>query len=245
MDFSNLKLRAREVLKGNWGIAIIASLIVEALGGGFGNSSSVNLNIDLSDFQGTPLEPLAEQFELFVEQNLGWLLAIIGSLTAIGLVVSVLMFCLSAVVSTGYAKFELDLVDRGEAKLGTLFSYFKNWKNLILTDLLYTLYVFLWSLLCVIPGIIASYKYAMVPYILAEEPDLSPKEALSRSEVMMQGHKLDLFLLNLSFIGWGILSVFSCGIGFIWLIPYMYTTQTEFYREISGAQRADAEYYNS
>ncbi|MGM9631738.1 MAG: DUF975 family protein [Eubacteriales bacterium] len=240
MDFSNLKLRAREALKGNWGIAIIASLIVGALGGG----SSVNLNIDLSDFQGTPLEPLAEQFELFVEQNLGWLLAIIGSLAAIGFVVSVLTFCISSVVSTGYAKFDLDLVDRGEAKLGTLFSYFKNWKNLILTNLLYTLYVFLWSLLCIIPGIIAQYKYAMVPYILAEEPDLSPREALSRSEVMMQGHKLDLFLLNLSFIGWVILSVLSCGIGFIWLTPYVSATQTEFYREISGTGNATAEFYN-
>ncbi len=235
MEFSRFKRHALDALKGNWGKAIIASLIAGALGSGTG---SMNYSFDSSDFEGTPLETTMAELTQFFEENAAWILGLIGVLSAISIIVSVIIFCLSSIIGTGYAKFNLGLVDSREVTVGTLFSYFGKCKNLIFANLLSGVYIFLWTLLCIIPGIIASFKYAMVPYILAENPDLTPREALDRSEAVMQGHKLEYFCFNLSFIGWIILSILSCGIGFIWLSPYMAAAQADFYREISGTRRS-------
>ena len=95
------------------------------------------------------------------------------------------------------------------------------------------LIVFGWWLLLVIPGIIKSYEYAMVPYILAEHPDMEYRTALSKSREMMDGHKWDFFVLQLSFIGWEMLGILMCCIGIIFVMPYEYATFAEFYLNIS------------
>ena len=95
-------------------------------------------------------------------------------------------------------------------------------------------FVFLWSLLLVIPGIIKMFSYAMTPFILEEYPELSANEAIDRSRAMMKGHKFDLFWLLLSFIGWGILCVITLGIGFLWLTPYMETSMAAFYEDLKA-----------
>jgi len=94
---------------------------------------------------------------------------------------------------------------------------------------LMNLFIFLWSLLLIIPGIIASYSYRMAFYLLIDDPDMEIMEAISKSKEMMKGYKTKLFLLDLSFIGWVLLSVLSFGIGFLWLTPYMITSQSIFY----------------
>ena len=152
------------------------------------------------------------------------------------LITGILFFCLGIIIDAGYKKFNLDLIDGMKCEIGTLFTYFKHWKNLILTKLLSTLHIFLWSLLFIIPGIIATYKYAMVPYILAEHPEMRPREALEMSEEMMRGNKWRLFCLYFSFIGWHLLCLLSVGIGYIWLIPYINASVADFYREVSGTR---------
>jgi len=104
-------------------------------------------------------------------------------------------------------------------------------KNLCAIFLL-LVYIILWSLLLLIPGIIKSFAYAMTPYILKDNPELSANQAISLSEKMMKGHKFDLFYLCLSFIGWGILCLFTMGIGTVWLMPYMYTAIADFYEDV-------------
>ena len=99
-------------------------------------------------------------------------------------------------------------------------------------------YVFLWALLFVIPGIIATYSYAMTSYILAENPELTASEAIDMSKEMMEGNRFRLFCLHMSFIGWAILCVFTFGIGYLWLAPYMQAAQAAFYREVSGTERS-------
>ena len=102
--------------------------------------------------------------------------------------------------------------------------------NVVLTMFLMELYIFLWSLLFIIPGIIKTYEYLMVPYILAENPGMDRKEAFAISRRMMEGQKWDAFVLALSFLGWGILSIFTCGIlGIFFLNPYTKATFTELY----------------
>ncbi len=96
------------------------------------------------------------------------------------------------------------------------------------------IFVFLWSLLLIVPGIIKAYSYSMSIYILAENKGMPALEAIRRSKEMMEGHKMDLFVLWLSFIGWNMLGIITCGIAYIWAAPYMIATMTNFYNEIKG-----------
>ena len=94
--------------------------------------------------------------------------------------------------------------------------------------------IFLWFLLLIVPGIVAALSYSMTFYILADEPDINAKEALEKSKIMMDGHKMDLFLLGLSFIGWALLCILTLGIGLLWLIPYMNVSAAKFYQDRKG-----------
>ena len=96
------------------------------------------------------------------------------------------------------------------------------------------LFICLWSLLFYIPGIVKSFSYSMSTFILAENPGMPALEAITRSRKMMDGHKWDLFVLMLSFIGWAILASFTFGILYIWLLPYMEASVANFYNAIKG-----------
>ncbi|MBQ3875597.1 MAG: DUF975 family protein, partial [Bacteroidaceae bacterium] len=79
---------------------------------------------------------------------------------------------------------------------------------------------------------IKSYSYAMTPYIVKDNPGISADAAIEASRAMMKGHKFDLFYLHLTFLGWGILCLFTCGLGFLWLSPYILTAQADFYQSL-------------
>lgn len=135
----------------------------------------------------------------------------------------------------------LNLMQYGETpKLDNLFDGFKQYSHTLGTMLLMWVYIILWSLLLYIPGIIKAYSYAMTLYILRDEPQLGPDEVITRSMQMMRGHKMKLFLLDLSFIGWGILALLTLGIGNLWLIPYMTASRAAFYLDLKRAREATA-----
>ncbi|MBQ9784884.1 MAG: DUF975 family protein [Clostridia bacterium] len=104
----------------------------------------------------------------------------------------------------------------------------------IILGLLTTLFTILWSLLFIIPGIIKSFSYAMAPYIKADHPEYTATQALDESRRIMNGNKWRLFCLNLSFIGWLIVGALACGIGTLWVAPYMSAAQAAFYEEIKN-----------
>ncbi len=134
----------------------------------------------------------------------------------------------------GLATFYLRL-SRGEnVTIADIFSGFNNFVPALATYLLMVLYIFLWFLLFVIPGIIAAFSYSQVFYILSEEPNISAGDALRKSKKMMDGHKFRLFVLGLTFLGWFLLSILTLGIGFLWSIPYYSLTRTKFYEELRG-----------
>ena len=117
--------------------------------------------------------------------------------------------------------------------VGTIFDGFKsgNYLNIVKTMFLKDLYTFLWTLLLIIPGIVKSFEYLMVPYILAENPGMDSREAFALSKQMMDGEKANAFMLGLSFIGWYILTIITCGIaGVFYVYPYVYATYAEFLR---------------
>jgi uncharacterized membrane protein len=106
--------------------------------------------------------------------------------------------------------------------------------------LLMGVYTLAWTLLLIIPGIIKSFSYALTPFILTDKPELSANEAIELSMKMMDGHKLDLFILYLSFIGWYLLSFLTLCIGMLWVMPYQYTTMVAFYEDVKAEYESKA-----
>ena len=137
-------------------------------------------------------------------------------------------------LNIGYTNAFNSLYMEGDNALtGNTFRFgFRRWGRNIWGMFLVGFFTSLWSLLLIVPGIIKFYAYAMTPYILIDNPELSANQAINLSCKMMKGHKFDLFFLQLSFIGWGILSVFTGGIGLLWLMPYMMSAQAAFYQDI-------------
>lgn len=111
---------------------------------------------------------------------------------------------------------------------------FRNYGRAIGGTLLVQIFTALWTLLFIVPGIIKAYSYALTPYILVDDPDLSVREAIRKSQKMMQGQKFNLFYLQLSFIGWALLCVLTAGIGYLWLAPYYATTEAAFYQNLKA-----------
>ncbi len=139
---------------------------------------------------------------------------------------------LSALFTFGIISFSLKISRNEEVTYKELFSKTNLWLFFILVTLLVGIFVSLWSILLIIPGIIAAYAYRMVYFIKLDNPDIGVLEAISKSKEIMRGHKLDLFILQLSFIGWIILGAFTFGILYLWLVPYMTITECNFYNSI-------------
>ena len=99
-------------------------------------------------------------------------------------------------------------------------------------SLLRAVFIFLWALLLIVPGIIKAYAYSMTAFIAEDNPELGPKECIDQSQAMMQGHKMDLFILDLSYIGWILLGFLSLGIGFLWISPWIQMAHVRFYEEL-------------
>lgn len=191
---------ARDALRGKWALAVltgfIASLIgAEICGGGGGGSSSSNRN-SLS----------SGELQDFFQSDL-WLRILPFVITAVVLLViwCIVITVIGGAGKLGYAKFNLNLVDGKDAALSDLFSQFHRLGDGFCMNFLMGLYLVLWTLLFIIPGVIKSYSYAMTPYILAEHPELGANEAITESRRIMDGNKWRLFCLGFSFIGWSLL----------------------------------------
>jgi uncharacterized membrane protein len=132
----------------------------------------------------------------------------------------------------GAVIFYLHYTRRGKPALAMLFVGFRYFGKALALYFLMLIFILLWTLLLIIPGIIASYAYSQAWYLLANDPSLDAMEAIGRSKAMMQGHKWRLFCLELRFIGWFLLCLLTLGIGFLWLIPYMGTSMACFHNDL-------------
>ena len=119
------------------------------------------------------------------------------------------------------------------------YAFKNNYLNIVKIMALRDIKTLLWSILFIIPGIIKQYEYAMVPYLLAENSTISKEEAFHETKQMMTGEKLNLFILELSFIGWYLLCAITCGIGLLFLMPYLLSTYTHFYLSLKHKSLSD------
>ena len=211
---ADFRAQARQVLKGRWFLAVITGLLATLLGGTSATASpSFSLHINLS--RSSAILPHMDS------RTIALFLAVLIPAMLVALVFGLLYTALGSVVQVGYAQFNLSLVDGREAQPSDLFAHFSNFKTL-----------FCARLLLFLPGIIASYSYAMVSYLLAEYPDMTAREAITYSKELMYGNRWRLFCLHFSFIGWFILCALTFGIGNLWLTPYTHAAQAAFYRDL-------------
>jgi uncharacterized membrane protein len=159
--------------------------------------------------------------------------AVLKGFTYSGLLIN---FFLLYPLMLGYTVAHNDLLVNGDSRLtGNAFrhmlkGYFRNVWSMFLVYL----FAFLWALLLIIPGIIKALAYSMTPFIIKDYPELSANQAINLSIKMMKGRKFDLFWLCLSFIGWIILCMFTLGIGYVWLAPYIQTSMAAFYQDVKN-----------
>ncbi len=226
-----LKSRGKAAVKMYYWKLVLVSLILSAITGGAtnagrngvknsgtaGNGSAVDVSGILSGFN-----------------MMAVLVASVAVLVILLIAFAIRVFALNVLVVGCKGFFSQSMT--GEPEFRALVDGFSNnYWHCVKTCFLRDLFVGLWSLLFVIPGVIKSYEYRMVPYLLAEHPEMSSSEVLARSKEMMDGNKWATFVLDLSFIGWALLGAITMGLVFIfWTSPYINATEAALYHRLSG-----------
>lgn len=209
---TELRRQGSEALGGRWGTFVAATLLYMVI------SFFVQAPAQLSEFSRSVLMT-----------STGVNYTLVGTTGVISLLVLPLVY--------GYDTIFLRNLRGEPIGVEHMFDGFRDYGRIFVTLLWQNVLVLLWMLLLIVPGIVKSLAYSLTPYILLDNPKLSTVEAIHLSREMMFGYKAKLFLLLLSFIGWGILCLFTCGIGFLWLAPYMQSSMAAFYEDV----RADYE----
>lgn len=259
-----LKERAKEALKRNYWKIVLVSLIGMLIGGGLGSSGISGGGSDIRDMAS---DNVKEHFTEHENDDVDWegaeavlddiqmdirpqdiaaaaftvivVLIVAAIVLAIGIALDVLLL---NPVQVGINRFMVKSLDDTAriAEVGYTFDH--NYKNGVKVMFFKDLYVVLWSLLFIVPGIYKAYQYRMVPYILGENPDMTYQEVLQRSKDMMDGQKWDAFVLDLSFILWHMLGGITCGLAEIFYVaPYVNLTDAALYSRLSRKDLADAQ----
>lgn len=163
------------------------------------------------------------------------MLGITAAVTGVMVVALLLKIFVFNPLKVGCYGFFKENVRSGKGDLNVLVTGFNNYGRTFVTLLLADLFVFLWTLLLIVPGIVKSYSYRMVPFIIRDDPELDPMDAIKKSRVMMAGNKWAAFKLDISFLGWGILTVLTMGlVGIFWANPYYQNTNAALYLKLRG-----------
>ena len=213
---SELRAQARERLEGQWGTFVLMTFLMLV----------IQTILQIPGYIGSLLEVLSPENVLasLSFSNISNILSLLALPLSWGLTVSLLR---------NHREESVDLENLFDGFRGG--RYIRVFCALFLVNL----FTFLWALLLIIPGIMKAFSYALTPYILLDEPELTARQAITRSCEIMQGRRWKLFCLYLSFIGWGILSILTFGIGFLWLAPYMNASIAAFYEDARAEYEAE------
>ncbi|MCK1992008.1 DUF975 family protein [Peribacillus muralis] len=211
MRISELKTKALFSLRGKWGVAVSLILLLFLI------TVILPFIVEVIGSGGFT--------QWFAQEGTPLWSDIFGTVLSIALI--------PLTIATSW--FYLDLVRDGNPDIPEVFAIYKDGKTsfkMIGASILQAIFIFLWSLLLLIPGIIKGMSYSQLFLLLKDHPEYTVLEAIAESKKRMNGLKWKYFLMNLSFIGWGILCIFTLGIGLLWLIPYIGTTLAAFYNEL-------------
>lgn len=221
MDERLLKAQAREALAGKWWTAILVAAVATIVG-------SLGHTIFPDDDIYRVFNKASREIYLTDTLRFSFKNGIFG----------IAAFIMGGVLDLGYSQFANKMLNKQDASFQDLTSQFHRFGDGFVQMLLRNIYTALWTCLLIIPGIIASYSYAMTPYIMLDQPELSPSQAIAESKEMMKGHKGELFTLHLSMLGWSILSVLTLNLGFLALNPYLKLSEAAFYRQLTTCKNA-------
>lgn len=216
---AELKMRGNMAFKKNYVSAVVVALLMGIFGTVSGESSARRVSENSDIYSGN----------LFNAEMITGLLA--GVATVVILIVLVAKVFVGNLLKMGGYRFFI-LNQTAQPGIGTLLDGFRSghYVNIVLTMFLRDLFTALWSLLLVVPGIVKHYEYLMVPYIIAENPAMDYKEAFQISKQMMDGEKMEAFIMDLSFLGWYLLSAVTCGLLAIFYVnPYVQASFAEMY----------------
>lgn len=209
--------------KSYWGCVLVSVILSLLAAGSSMTGSSANMN---NAFNGLDKMGISSP-ELTAVKT--FLLSTILIFTICWIVLRIFLLNLIEVGCHAYLKENIV----GDVTLKKLGEAFTDYKRIVLAILLRDVFLALWFCLLFIPGVIKSYSYMMVPYILLDEPELSGKEVITKSREMMNGHKWRAFLMDLSFIGWMFLSFLTCGlVGIFYEKPYRMSAKAALYHEL-------------
>lgn len=216
---AELKMRGNMAFKKNYVSAVVVALLMGIFGTVSGESSARRVSENSDIYSGN----------LF---NVGMITGLLaGIATVVILIVLVAKVFVGNLLKMGGYRFFI-LNQTAQPGSGTLLDGFRSghYVNIVLTMFLRDLFTTLWSLLLVVPGIVKHYEYLMVPYIIAENPAMDYKEAFQISKQMMDGEKMEAFIMDLSFLGWYLLSAVTCGLLAIFYVnPYVQASFAEMY----------------
>lgn len=229
------KNEALTALRGNWGKAVVLALLYVLLAGAFAGPTA---------YQTVKVQQYTRE-NISGTRTISQMASVIQSPEFLSLqrrangtsgATTLFEIFILLPVALGFANaFRRLVVDKDNNLLyNTVHIAFSNYWHKVWGQLLKDIFIALWSLLFLIPGIVKIYSYSMTEYILEENPELSANEAIDRSRFMMRGHKFDLFWLQLSLIGWFFLCILTGGIGFLWLEPYYHCAKAAFYEEVKA-----------
>lgn len=218
MTYSDYRRVARENLEGNYWQSVLVAFVAALLGGIVTGGNMFSVNVDAEVLENLPR---------FVVRYL----AIMGGISGF---LSFVSFIIGGTVQLGYTDYLLRQHIHANFDINNLFDQFHRFKDGFLQSFLRGLYIALWSLLFIIPGIIKSFSYAMTPFIMAENPNMTASEAIEASKQLMDGHKGELFMLDLTFIGWDLLAMLTLNIGYIFLNPYRNAAYAAFYKDLTA-----------
>ena len=219
--------RARASLSGNWGMAVLVCF-VGALLGGIQSVIPVTANYQYGEGMSVQIFGINMSLNQLPAEMLG-ILAVMMSILSI---YALAQFVIGGVVELGMCAYFSKRALGENADIKDEFAYFQYFGKALGLRIVTSIFIFLWTMLFIIPGLIATYRYAMAPYILADNPELTARESLNESKRIMDGHKFDLFVLQLSFFWWYILGSITFGIAYVYVIPYINATTANFYNSI-------------
>jgi uncharacterized membrane protein len=155
-----------------------------------------------------------------------------GALGAIPFAGALITMLIMGPLMLGWTRFSMSIARNEEASINQLFEGFNDFMRPFITYLLMVIFIILWMILLIIPGIIAAHAYSMTFYIMNDDPSIGGMDALRKSKEMMYGYKWKLFCLGLRFIGWALLCILTFGIGYLWLVPWIQVSAAKFYDDI-------------
>ena len=226
LDRPSVKARARQLIRTSNPSVLTASLIMTALG--------VLITLLSNRLTGVSADVAKRYLEYYESGNLDAAFNVILTNTPSSgaQFIGLLLNCVSIILALGFTIFLLNTLRRTGPVLGNLLDGFAYWWKLLVLDFVCAIFIFLWSLLLIVPGICASYSYRMAFYLLADNPDWTPLRAIQESKKLMYGHRWRLAWLDCSFIGWFLLVFVTWGLAGIFVMPYFAAANAAFYEDL-------------